>query len=56
MATYTPREMIALSILFMIIPLIAVALRLWAVRIRRGRLTADDYTIVAATVWLLLAL
>ena len=50
MATYNPHEMIALSVIFMILPLIAVALRAWAVRIRNGRFTADDYVIAAALV------
>lgn len=50
MATYTPQELIALSVVFMILPLIAVGLRAWAVRIRNGHFTADDYVIVAAMV------
>ena len=56
MATYTPHEIIALSVIFMILPLIAVALRAWAVRIRNGRFTADDYVIVAAMVWPIFAI
>ena len=51
MATYTPREMIALSVIFMIMPIIAVALRAWAVRIRNARFMADDYIVLAAMVW-----
>ena len=50
MATYTPQEMIALSVIFMMIPLITVVLRAWAVRIRSARFTADDYVILAALV------
>ena len=50
MAKYTPQEMIALSVIFMIVPLIAVALRAWAVRIRNGRFTADDYVVLPAMV------
>ena len=50
MPTYTPQEMIALSIIFMFLPIAAVALRAWAIRIRNARFMADDYTIVAAMV------
>lgn len=48
MPTYTPTEMIALAILFSIIPVIAVALRLWARRIMKARWEMDDWFVFVA--------
>ena len=46
--TYSPTEMIALAVLFSILPLIAVALRLWARRILKARFAMDDYLVFVA--------
>ncbi|KAG7008174.1 hypothetical protein G7Y79_00006g017940 [Physcia stellaris] len=48
--TYTPTEMSTLAILFSTLPLLAVTLRLWARRILKARLGADDYLVLVALV------
>ena len=45
---FSPGEMIALAVIFSILPLIAVGLRLWARRIMKARYALDDYFIFVA--------
>ncbi|KAL8788760.1 MAG: hypothetical protein Q9195_007167 [Heterodermia aff. obscurata] len=47
---YSPGEMIALAVIFSILPLIAVGLRMWARRIMKARYCLDDYFIFVALV------
>lgn len=45
MVKYSPEELIALSIVFMVVPIVAAGLRVWAVRIKKAEFAADDYLI-----------
>jgi hypothetical protein len=47
---YSKGQMIGLGIAFMILPIIAIGLRLWAKFIGRRRIQLDDYLILAAAV------
>ena len=47
---FSPGEMIALAVIFSILPIIVVGLRLWARRIMKARYGLDDYFIFAALV------
>ena len=47
---FSPGEMIALAVIFSILPPIAVGLRLWARRIMKARYGLDDYFIFVALV------
>jgi hypothetical protein len=52
---YTQGEMIALGVVFVILPTVFVGLRLWARFMRRAGLGADDYTILVGWVSLSIA-
>ena len=47
---FSPGEMIALAVIFSILPLIAVGLRVWARRIMQAKYNLDDYFIFVALV------
>ena len=51
MVSYSSSEMTVLSVVFMVLPVTAVILRFWAVKIRRASFTIDDYIIVPAMVF-----
>lgn len=51
MVSYSSSEMTVLSGIFMVLPVTAVILRFWAVKIRRASFTIDDYIIVPAMVF-----
>ena len=43
-------QVVAIAIIFMLLPSAFVGMRLWAKLLSQGRLTWDDYTIFAAMV------
>ena len=48
-------EMVVLAIIFCVLPIVFLGLRIYARRVQKVALEADDYTIMAATVWNLFA-
>ena len=49
------KEMVVLAIIFCILPMVFLGLRIYARRVQKVVLEADDYTIMAAMVWSLSA-
>ena len=47
---YSQGQMIALGVVFLVLPTIAVGLRIWAKTISRKGLASDDYLILLALV------
>ena len=44
-------EMVVLAIIFCVLPIVFLGLRIYARRVQKVALEADDYTIMAAMVW-----
>ena len=49
--SYSKGQMIAIGVVFLILPIAFVGLRLWARALNRQKLLWDDYMILIALVW-----